>query len=146
MRTARQGGHRGGRRSRLAALVVGGLLLAALGYHAAALTAYEAAAEPGRASARLAHARAAATLEPWDRRFAWRVVTLEGLALLEAGRVDDAYRLLEPLSQVVRDDALYRAVYQEVVAFKTPLDARKAHLQHAREQKGGFLREQDVFH
>lgn len=135
-----------GQAVRLAVLAAALLLMAAAAYHVAALTAYEASAGPGPLAARLEHARVAAWLEPWQQRFAWRVVAIEGLELLDAGRIDDAYRLLEPYSRVVRGDGVYRAAYQEAVRLKTPLDARKAHVQHAREQAGGYLREQDVIH
>lgn len=129
---------------RLAVLAVGVLVLAAAAYHVAALTAYEASADPGPLAARLEHARVAACMEPWQARFTWRVIAIEGLDLLAAGRTDDAYRLLEPYSRIVRGDGVYRAAYQEAVRLKTPLDARKAHVQHSREQAGGYLREQDV--
>jgi len=45
----------------------------------------------------------------------------------------------------VGGDPVYTSVYRQVVAAKAPLDARKAHLQHAREQTGGVLPEKDVF-
>ena len=96
-------------------------------------------------ASRLASARLASALEPWNARFTWRVVTLRAMQLLEAGQVDPAFWLLLPYSQVVRGDPVYTSVYRQVVAAKTPLDARKAHQQHAREQTGGVLPESDVF-
>lgn len=138
---------RGARRNalRLTALALGLLLIAAVAYHAGALAAFRRSSDAGATPARIKAARLAASLEPWEPRFAWRVTALEGLTLLERGRVDAAYFLLEPLSQVVRGDEVYRTIYQAAVHAKTPLDSRKAHLQHAREQKNGFLREGDVF-
>lgn len=65
-------------------------------------------------------------------------------ALVAEGQVDEAYRLLLPLASTVRDDPQFRATYQRVLAVKAPLDARKAHQQHAREKKGGALDEDDV--
>ena len=67
------------------------------------------------------------------------------MQLLEAGQVDPAFWLLLPYSQIVRGDPVYTSVYRQVVAAKAPLDARKAHQQHAREQTGGVLPETDVF-
>jgi len=130
---------------RLTALALGLLLLAASAYHAAATTAFHGSEQDGTPAERLESARLAASLEPWQQRFAWRVIALEGLGLLEEGRIVDAYSLLEPYSRVVRGDPVYREIYQRAVREKTPLDSRKAHLQHAREQRDGSLREQDVF-
>jgi hypothetical protein len=118
------------RATRLAALALGLVVLAASAYHAAALTAYRDSARPGATVDRLESARLAASLEPWDRRFAWRVIALRGQLLFEQGRLDDAYRLLEPYSQAVRGDETYRQAYQEVVRVKTPIDSGKAHVAH----------------
>jgi len=121
------------------------LAVVAIAWHVTAITAYRATEAQAPTSSRLSSARLAATLEPWDVRFKWRVVTLEAQQLFESGQVDAAFFLLLPYSQVVRGDEVYRSVYQQVVAAKTPLDARKAHQQHAREQAGGALRPEDVF-
>lgn len=125
----------------MAALV---LTLTAVAWHLTALTAYRATAGGAPLASRLASARLAATLEPWDTRFGWRVATLRGEQLLDEGRIDPAFWLLQSYSQIVRDDPLYREAYQRAVSLKTPLDARKAHIQHAREQTGGVLRDEDV--
>ena len=116
------------------------ILIAAIGWHLTALSAYRATQHGGTTASRLASA-----LEPWNVRFRWRAVTLRGMQLLESGRVDAAFWLLLPYSQVVRGDPLFTSVYRQVVATKAPLDARKAHQQHAREQTGGVLPESDVF-
>ena len=121
------------------------ILIAAVGWHLTALSAYRATEHGGTTASRLASARLASALEPWNARFTWRVVTLRAMQLLEAGQVDPAFWLLLPYSQVVRGDPVYTSVYRQVVAAKTPLDARKAHQQHAREQTGGVLPETDVF-
>jgi hypothetical protein len=92
-----------------------------------------------------AAARRAAAIEPWSRAYEVRRVTLEGEDLLARSRIDEAYRLLEPYALTVRGDPEFRRVYQAVVVAKTPLDSRKAHLQHAREQAGGYLAPEDVF-
>jgi len=120
------------------------LAVVAITWHLAALSAYRATGSTAPTSSRLASARVAARLEPWNTRFAWRVVTLRGLVLFEAGQVDAAFWLLQPYAQTVRGDEMYRSVYQQVVSVKAPLDARKAHVQHAREQTGGVLLEKDV--
>jgi hypothetical protein len=122
------------------------LALIAVAWHLTALSAYTATSDGGGAGARLSSARLAAALEPWNARYRWRVVTLTALVLLQEGKIDAAFFLLEPYSQIVRDDPLYRSVYQRVVSIKTPLDSRKAHMQHAREQTGGILLEKDVIH
>jgi hypothetical protein len=134
------------RRSVVLGVAVLALLVIAIAWHLIALAEYRATSEAGTVTSRLSDARAASTLEPWNQPFRWRVVTLEGLRLLQEGQVDKAFWLLEPYSQIVRGDPLYRSVYQEVVSVKAPLDARKAHVQHAREQTGGVLLEKDVIH
>jgi hypothetical protein len=128
------------------ALTVATLALLAVAWHAIALGAYASTDSAAPVADRLVGARIAATLEPWKATFRWRLVTLEGLQLFRRGWIDSAFWLLEPYSQVVRGDPLYRSVYQEVVSAKTPLDARKAHVQHSREQTGGVLLEKDVVH
>ena len=128
----------------LLALALGAILLAAAACHGVALCAFRRSAGTGPVPDRLAAAGLAVALEPCNERLRWREIALEGLALLERGRVDAAYRLLEPYSQTVRGDEIYRSAYQAVVRIKTPLDARKAHQQHARERSDGTLREQDV--
>ncbi len=120
-------------------------MLLATAWHLTALAAYRATAHGGSTASRLASARLASALEPWNARFAWRAITLRGMQLLEEGRADAAFWLLEPYSQIVRGDPVYTAVYREAVDLKAPLDARKAHQQHAREQTGGVLLEKDVF-
>lgn len=122
------------------------LAIAAIAVNAYAASSYDASGRPGPVASRLASAELAQRLEPWNRRFEWRVVTLRALQLLDAGKVDAAFWLLEPYSQIVRGDPLYTHTYQHVVAIKTPLDSRKAHVQHAKEQTGGVLLEKDVQH
>lgn len=127
-------------------MAVAALIIIAVAWHAVALGAYGSTDSTAPVADRLASARVAATLEPWNATFRWRVVTLEGLQLFQRGWIDSAFWLLEPYSQIVRGDPLYRSVYQEVVSAKTPLDARKAHVQHSREETGGVLPEKDVVH
>jgi hypothetical protein len=126
-------------------VIVGLVLIATAGavVHGIAIASDQASRESP--VGRLAAARRAAALEPWNRAFEARVVTLEAEDLLVAGKVDEAYRLIEPYSRIVRGDVDFRRVYQAVVRAKTPLDSRKAHLQHAREQAGGYLAPEDVF-
>lgn len=83
-------------------------------------------------------------LKPFDPRPRTTLVIAEARALLDADRVGEAFWLLLPLSTVVRDDPLFTATYREAVARKTPLDARKAHQQHAREDAEGNLDPEDV--
>jgi len=132
------------RRGVALALAAAALAVIAIAWHLAALTAYDTSAGTGTLVSRINAAELAAHLEPWSERFQWRVVTLRAQRLLNAGRIDEAFWLLEPLSQIVRGDALYRSVYQEAVHLKAPLDARKAHVQHAKEKAGGVLDPADV--
>lgn len=136
-----------GRRRHVIAATVTALviLVAAVAWHLTALSAYRTTEHGGSTASRLASTRLASALEPWSARFGWRVVTLRAMQLFEAGQVDAAFWLLLPYSQVVRGDPVYTSVYRQVVAAKAPLDARKAHQQHAREQTGGVLPESDVF-
>lgn len=146
MTARKRDGGIGGRTSvRLGVLAAGLLLLAATAYHSAAMVAYRDSAGGGPLPRRLKSARIAAEMEPWNARFRWRVIALDGLTLLRDGRIDDAYRLLEPWAQTVRGDAVYTDAYRRTVAEKVPLDARKAHQQHAKESSAGLLREEDVF-
>jgi hypothetical protein len=113
------------------ALAAAVLLTLAAGWHLDALAAYDRTTSPEPLVVRLEYARYAARLEPWNPRFEWRAVTLEALALFERGDVDEAYRLLEPYSQVVKlEDPYFRSVYSDVVRVKTSLDSGKAHLAH----------------
>jgi hypothetical protein len=134
------------RRAVVLAMAVVALAIAGAVWHVVALGAYDSTDSAAPVASRLSSARLAAALEPWDASFTWRVVTLEGLQLFQRGRIDSAFWLLEPYSQTVRGDPVYHSVYQEVVAAKTPLDARKAHVQHSREGTGGVLLEKDVVH
>lgn len=113
-------------------------------WHFTALAAFRTAEDTGPVADRLSRARLASTLEPWDGRYARRVIALQGLELLRAGEVDAAFRLLYPYWEVATDDRVFGSVYREVMAIKMPLDARKAHQQHAREQSSGVLLEKDV--
>lgn len=128
-------------RSRLFGVIVtlASLLLLAAGWHLAALAEYDAAASSAPTARRLASAQLALRLEPWNQPFAWRVVALEGLALLQKGQVDNAYFLVEPYSQVVQGkDATFVAIYQEIVRIKTPIDSGKAHVAHGLDPLNDF--------
>lgn len=93
---------------------------------------------------RIAAAERALAIEPFNPSFEVTSVIVQAQSLLSSGRVDDAYFLLLPHSTTVSDDALFRSVYQGALAAKTPLDARKAHQQHAREREDGALSPDDV--
>jgi hypothetical protein len=129
------------------AVVLGLFLIALLGAttHVIAVSSEQESRSASSPDTRLAAARRAAAIEPWNPAFDARVVTLEAEGLLAAGKVDEAYRLIEPYSRTVRGDADFRRVYQAVIKAKIPLDSRKAHLQHAREQANGYLAPEDVF-
>jgi hypothetical protein len=119
------------RRAVVIGLAVAALAVFAAGWHLSALRAYDASALPGPTAARLDAARLAAGLEPWSAAFAWRVIALRGLTLLEQGKIDPAYFLVEPYSVIVHGtDATFVAIYQEIVAIKTPIDSGKAHVAH----------------
>jgi hypothetical protein len=112
--------------------------------HAASLE--RTARDPSAAfRSRAAAIERARALEPWSERFEVTAAIVEAERLLDAGKVDAAYFLLLPYSTTVRDDPLFRAVYQEAARRKLPLDARKAHQQHAKEKDGGALDPEDVF-
>ena len=131
---------------RFAGLLIVALLLLVVvaGAHIVAVGEFAASATPGPVGQRLAQARLAATIEPWQTLFRWRVVTLQALDLFDRKQVDSAYFLLLPYTTVVRGDAFFRQVYQEMLAVKAPLDSRKAHVQHALEGPGGILSEKNV--
>ena len=96
-------------------------------------------------AARSEAAAAARRLEPRNERVAVTAAIVEAQRLLAAERVDDAYELLLPYTTTVRGDELFRTTYQSVLKAKWPLDARKAHQQHAKEDAGGGLDPEDVF-
>jgi hypothetical protein len=96
------------------------------------------------ATQRLQAARVAARLQPFSERAQTTLAIAEARRLLDGGEIQAAYELLLPLSAVVRGDALFRETYQEAVRRKWPIDARKAHQQHAREGRRGQLRPEDV--
>ena len=83
-------------------------------------------------------------LEPWNRSFEVTRAVIAAQSLFAGGEVDRAYFLLLPYTRWVRGDALFRETYREVVGAKWILDARKAHLQHAREKEDGALDSGDV--
>ena len=95
--------------------------------------------------ARSQDAATAHLLEPSNERIVVTAAIVEAQRLLAAKRVDDAYALLLPYTTVVRGDELFRTTYQSVLEAKWPLDARKAHQQHAKEDAGGSLDPEDVF-
>lgn len=92
---------------------------------------------------RVAAGRRAVAIEPWNDRFALSLTIAEAHEMVSEGRVDEAYFRLLPYSQI-RDEQL-RMTYQDVLKLKWPLDARKAHQQHAKEQEDGALADEDVF-
>lgn len=122
------------------------LVSIAIVWHLTAISAFDSTAGPDPTAQRLASARFAATLEPWNVRFGWRVVSLQGLQLFQQGETDAAYWLLLPYSRVVRGDPVFHSIYQQVVSVKTVVDSRKAHVQHGLEGTGGVLPEEDVQH
>lgn len=123
--------HRRPRRGVILALAAAALIMIALVWHVTAVSAYTSSASPTTSTAtRLGFAQLAQRLEPWDVRFTWRVVTLKALALFQQGKIDPAFRVLDPYSAIVRGDPLFRQVYQDVLAVKWPLDSSKAHVAH----------------
>lgn len=125
-------------------LTLSALAVVALAWHLSAISNYNGTVGARSLDDRIGAARTAERLEPWNAHFEWRRVTLEAEKLLAAGKIDAAFWMLEPYAQVVRGDALYRAVYQRTVSLKAPLDARKAHVQHGKEKADGSLDPSDI--
>jgi hypothetical protein len=107
--------------------------------HLFALWEFDRATRPGPVTSRLAAARVALVIEPWNRGFAVRVVTLRALQLFEDAEIDPAYFLLLPSTQVVSGDPFLKQVYQQVLAVKRVTDSRKSHVQHGHETSTGAL-------
>lgn len=129
----------------LAVILTGAVVVAALSVHVYALSLDRTARDTTLgAPVRVNAARRAASLEPFNPRVQTTYALAKAQELVRRGRVDEAYVLLLPLSTTVRGDALFRATYQDVVRAKWPLDARKAHQQHAREATDGVLAPDDV--
>jgi hypothetical protein len=131
------------RRHRWLAPTVIAVLAAALAaslWHVVALEAYAAAGRPYDPTAsRLASAQLASTLEPWSARFAWRAIALRALDTLEKGDVDGAYWLVDPYIAIVHGtDATFIAIYQQILAIKTPIDSGKAHVAHGLDPYNNF--------
>jgi hypothetical protein len=121
------------RRRWLPVLTVAGaaLLIAALAYHLYAQRAYDTAGAAGRTADRLAAAQLAAQLEPWNDRFAWRVVGLRGLTLFEQGKLRPAYFLLESYMPIVFGrDATFIAIYKMVRDAEMAFDSGQPHIAH----------------
>lgn len=127
------------RRLVVAGLVVGALLVAALAWHLVALAAYDSTARPGKTADRLASARMAATMEPWNERFRWRLVGLQGLTLLEAGKVRPAYFLIEKWMPIVFGrDATFIEIYKQVRAAEFAIDSGIPHVAHGLDPNNRF--------
>jgi hypothetical protein len=123
------------------------IALAAIGVmvHLSAVSLHDVARDSSRPfPIRAGAAERAVALEPWNDGFALTAAIVEAQGLLGQGKVDEAYFLLLRYSRTVHGDALYRETYQAAVAEKWVLDARKAHVQHGREKKGGVLEPEDV--
>ena len=119
------------RRLVVAGLVVLTLLLAALAWHLIAQASYDASARPGKTSARLASAQMAAQMEPWNEWYKWRVVGLQGLTLLEQGKVRPAYFLIEKWMPIVfARDATFIEIYKVVRAAEFSMDSGQPHVAH----------------
>jgi hypothetical protein len=128
---------RGALRLLLVIAVVAGVAAGAV--HLFASWEFDRATRPGPVTSRLAAARVALAIEPWNRGFAVRVVTLRALQLFEDAEIDPAYFLLLPSTQVVSGDPFLKQVYQQVLAVKRVTDSRKAHVQHGHETSTGAL-------
>jgi hypothetical protein len=119
------------RRAVIAALVAAVLVVVALTWHVSALAAYDASAAAGPTASRLASAQLAAKLEPWNERFAWRVVALQGLSLLEQGKVREAFFLLDRWVQIVfARDPVFVDIYHRVGAAEMTIDSGQPHIAH----------------
>jgi hypothetical protein len=127
------------RRWRIVVVLAVAAVLVLAATHVFALSQYDSGAQSGPVAARLASARLASSIEPWNGSFAVRVVTLRALQLFDDTQIDRAYFLLLPYSPVVRGDPFFTQVYQEILAVKGPLDSRKAHVQHGFETSQGAL-------
>ena len=129
---------------RVIAVVVVGALLGSVIMHAYAQSLEERARDRSLPPAeRVDAGQSAVSIEPWNAHFRLSLAIARAQHLLAQGRVDEAYFVLLPYTQV-RDEQL-RYTYQDVLAQKWPLDARKAHQQHAKEATGGALAPEDVF-
>jgi hypothetical protein len=125
-------------------LAMSALALLALAWHLSAIAVYNGTVGDRSLDERIAAARTAERIEPWNAHFEWRRVTLEAEKLLAQGKIDEAFWMLQPYALSVRGDALYRTVYQRTVTLKAPLDARKAHVQHGKEKADGSLDPSDI--
>jgi len=131
------------------AVLVAALAIAVAGaVHMTAASASRRAQKPGDLASRVAAARLAATLEPWNAERVERSRVMQqwerGKRLLDAG---DYNRAVDELSEAYARDvgnaellALFRRA-QDVQALETN---RKAHLQHGHEGPGGTLRPEDI--
>ena len=132
----------------VAVLVAVIAIAVATAVHVAAVTAYRRAQEPGDLARRVAAARQAAVLEPWNAQFVRRSRLMQqwarGKRMLDAGDYNGA---VEELGDAYARDlgnlellAQYKLA-QETQALETN---RKAHLQHGHEGPGGTLRPEDI--
>ena len=70
-------------------------------------------------------------MEPWNERFGWRVVGLQALTLLDAGKVRPSYFLMEKWMPIVFGrDATFIAIYKQVRAAEWTIDSGQPHVAH----------------
>ena len=134
---------------RLAVGVAAVLAVVGIALHLGAEAAYNASMRVGTPiDQRVAIARRATRLEPWNRQYRQRRAYVETWkradVLLAAGNFSGALATLQTIvgSTLVEPDLL--SLYHRAEEAQTAGTNWKAHVQHAREGPGGTLRPQDV--
>ena len=134
---------------RLADAVAAVLAVAVIGLHLGAAAAYNASQRVGiPIDQRVALARRASRLVPWDRQYRQRRAFVEtwrrAEAMLATGDFNGSVALLHTIvgSTLAEPDLL--SLYHRAEEAQTAGTNWKAHVQHAREGPGGTLRPEDV--
>jgi hypothetical protein len=120
------------------------VLLAAAAAHAVAYASWRASFGSGSYAERLAAAKRAAALEPFNPSFRARPEWVRGTESTKAGRPGDAYYYLHRAIDADPGNEQLRAEFKQ--AYRAWYDATtwKAHVQHQRELTGGVLPEDRV--
>lgn len=132
------------RSARAVALVLGLLLLAASAVHGYASWQWRASFGGGGYPQRLASARRAASVEPWNARYAARPDRVRAAEFARRNQPGNAYAALRRAIELDPADERLRAELKRAYAAWYQATTWKAHVQHGREQTGGVLSDEDV--
>lgn len=130
-------------RLRLAASVLGVLLVLAAAVHGFAWWQWRASFGTGGFAERLAEAKRAAGIEPWNAEWRARPDWIRGNWDAARNEPTNAYYDLHRAADISNADPRLRKDLKDAFGAWVVATSWKAHVQHAREQTGGVLLEKD---